>query len=179
MAQTDYQRRYYQQNRDRLAAIARERYAAKREQILAYGKKWYEDNKERKLEKNREWHETNRERHAELSHQWYEENKDHKNKRRRVTRHIAILRKYGMTEEDYKRMVEYQQNLCAICGNEETCKTKTGERRKKLCLDHNHKTMKARGLLCNKCNALLGQALDDTEILQSAIDYLNWHNGIS
>ena len=42
-------------------------------------------------------------------------------------------------------------------------------------LDHNHKTDRVRGLLCRKCNILLGMAKSDEygiDILVSAISYL-------
>jgi hypothetical protein len=40
-------------------------------------------------------------------------------------------------------------------------------------IDHDHKTMKVRGLLCGYCNNLIGRARDDVAILHSAIKYLN------
>jgi len=49
----------------------------------------------------------------------------------------------NFTLEDYNKML---LNGCNICG----CKDK------KLYKDHDHKTNKARGLLCNKCNVSLG-----------------------
>ena len=42
----------------------------------------------------------------------------------------------------------------------------------KAFVDHCHDTKKVRGLLCAKCNTLLGMAKDDVSILQNAITYL-------
>jgi hypothetical protein len=51
---------------------------------------------------------------------------------------------------------------CPICKKE-----------KKLVLDHDHKTGKIRGWLCNNCNNVIGQANDDIKILESSIQYLS------
>jgi len=50
---------------------------------------------------------------------------------------------------------------CVICGVEE-----------KLVVDHNHKTGKIRGLLCNHCNRGLGHFRDDPTLLEFAAQYL-------
>ncbi len=50
---------------------------------------------------------------------------------------------------------------CEVCGS--------GER---ICFDHDHKTGKFRGWICNGCNAALGHARDNTEVLQKLIEYL-------
>lgn len=54
---------------------------------------------------------------------------------------------------------------CAICGAPPTTK--------RLQVDHDHQTDEIRGLLCARCNRMLGQALDSEDMLRKAIDYLN------
>lgn len=44
------------------------------------------------------------------------------------------------------------------------------------CVDHCHESGAVRGLLCRSCNTLLGQAKDNTTILQAACNYLNRRN---
>ena len=73
--------------------------------------------------------------------------------------------KYGLTEEEYKKLFISQNNKCAICG----CKF-TNEN--KGFVDHSHINGKVRGLLCTKCNTLLGMAQDNIDILEKAIQYL-------
>lgn len=66
-----------------------------------------------------------------------------------------LQRKYGISEEKYLAMLQGQNNECAICHRSETLKLKKGTARR-LCIDHDHKTGKVRGLLCWKCNTDLG-----------------------
>jgi len=39
-------------------------------------------------------------------------------------------------------------------------------------VDHNHKTGFIRGLLCDRCNLLIGEAHENTMVLVNAIKYL-------
>lgn len=81
----------------------------------------------------------------------------------------------GMTLEQFTDLVERQQGLCAICRCPETGRP-TGKHKSTnpvpLSVDHDHKTGLRRGLLCRRCNTLLGMAADDPQILLAAIDYL-------
>ena len=74
---------------------------------------------------------------------------------------------YGITLEDYDKMLEEQEGLCAnpSCYNTE----KEGKR---LHVDHNHRTGEVRGLLCNGCNTAAGLAQDNPEILEGLAQYL-------
>ncbi len=72
--------------------------------------------------------------------------------------------KYGL--EPGQRAILYadQNGCCLICD-----KTVPYN---KIHTDHNHKTGEVRGLLCGNCNLMLGQAIDNVEILKAAIKYL-------
>lgn len=84
------------------------------------------------------------------------------------------MRQYGLTEERYLTLVEKQNGVCAICGLHPTGRSKGG----KLHVDHCHNSRKTRGLLCGKCNTLLGLADEDPAILLVAIAYLKkWSDG--
>lgn len=63
-------------------------------------------------------------------------------------------------------MLEAQNHRCAICGGE---RTGPGTR---LHIDHCHKTGKVRGLLCSKCNTVIGLAGEDPVRLMNAALYL-------
>lgn len=76
-----------------------------------------------------------------------------------------IRRHYGVEPEQYQAMGEEQKWVCAICGNQ----TSNGFR---LAVDHDHKTRKVRGLLCESCNNGIGRFKDDPELLRKAACYL-------
>ena len=62
-------------------------------------------------------------------------------------------------------MLKIQNHKCKICPNLISIDTKE--------VDHDHKTGKVRGLLCHRCNLLLGLAKDDINILNNSIIYLS------
>ena len=73
---------------------------------------------------------------------------------------------YGIDLHEFRRLLAYQNNCCAICGDH------VDELNKKICVDHCHKTGKIRGLLCLNCNYGLGHFKDNIDNLYNAIDYL-------
>lgn len=80
----------------------------------------------------------------------------------------------GLVYEDLEKLYELQKGLCAICSRQLTS-TKlrgTGKVYGNQHLDHDHKTGKARGLLCAGCNTAIGRFGDSVEGLQKAIEYL-------
>lgn len=83
-----------------------------------------------------------------------------------------LKNKYGITKEDYLKLLENQGGVCAICGTSNTGK------RKALSVDHDHQTGKIRGLLCSRCNSGLGNLRDDIEIIEKAIKYLEKYESL-
>jgi Recombination endonuclease VII len=93
-------------------------------------------------------------------------------RRSSATRAVRLQDTYGITAEDYKRLLEAQGGCCAICG---------GKRSYNLDVDHDHALEKAgslprqtvRGLLCKQCNRrILRSVRDDVSVLRNAIAYL-------
>jgi len=80
------------------------------------------------------------------------------------------LKKYGISITDYERMFTQQNGVCAICRRPERNENRYGLL--SLSVDHDHKTGKVRGLLCQDCNRGLGQFKDDPVLVRSAADYL-------
>jgi hypothetical protein len=78
------------------------------------------------------------------------------------------LRNLGLTEDDYNLMLERQQGVCTICGAPPSIQ-------KRLGVDHDHESMKVRGLLCHKCNAALGLLGDSPQTILTALLYLLPH----
>jgi hypothetical protein len=85
--------------------------------------------------------------------------KNHNNYHRRV--------RYNITPEMYQKMILIQNNCCAICN----CSF-VGMKPRRIHIDHDHKTGKIRGILCQKCNHIIGNALDNVLILKKTIKYL-------
>jgi hypothetical protein len=92
-------------------------------------------------------------------------------KNRHVEKNGHLKRTFNITLDDYNRMLEDQNGVCAICKRTETRKSKLGELWQ-LSVDHCHDTGKVRGLLCFACNSSLGKFKDSIETLQNAIEYL-------
>lgn len=115
--------------------------------------------KDKKREYQRNYRQKYSERRKEYFHNYY-----HKHKQ--VWSKYRLYSQYGITIDDYNRMFEEQCGGCAICGIHQS------KLKKALSVDHNHRTGQIRGLLCNKCNLLLGNASDNFVLLRSAADYL-------
>lgn len=100
--------------------------------------------------------------------------KTDKSKRTQLNCHYK--RNYDLTLGQVNEMFVKQKGCCAICG------IHYSELHRRLDIDHNHITGNVRGLLCHKCNVLMGMVLADSgealDILCSAISYLK-NNGVS
>ena len=81
------------------------------------------------------------------------------------------VRKYGITPDDYFKMIEDQNHCCAICGKHQD------NHRRRFSIDHNHTTGKVRGLPSDLCNKSLGGLGDTIEGLERAIEYLRRTDG--
>lgn len=84
--------------------------------------------------------------------------------------HDLVRRNRGIVGEyDIDKMLEAQDNKCAICDEPILLKQGQGNGAQ---LDHDPKTGEVRGMLCIKCNRGLDQFQDSITNLQRAIAYL-------
>jgi hypothetical protein len=92
-------------------------------------------------------------------------------------RNENLKRCYGITLNEYNEMLEKQNGKCAICGTTETKGRKSGRGggADVFAVDHCHDTGDVRGLLCHSCNRAMGLLGDNTQTLQSMIEYLQEH----
>jgi hypothetical protein len=74
----------------------------------------------------------------------------------------TLKRKYGLSLAQFDALRTAQGNACAACK----------EPLVKLCVDHDHATMKVRGILCDACNRTIGHAKEDLTRLAACIGYL-------
>jgi hypothetical protein len=66
-------------------------------------------------------------------------------------RRASLKYNFGLTEAEWDRMRDEQQNRCAMCRQEFGDLVKN-----RAHVDHCHATQKVRGLLCFRCNTALG-----------------------
>ena len=70
--------------------------------------------------------------------------------------------RYKLNHNDIREMLIKQGGKCAICKKPLV----------KFCVDHDHSTGKVRGILCHRCNILIG-GWDDSEWKKKALEYIN------
>lgn len=80
-----------------------------------------------------------------------------------VQKRANLKSSYGLSLEAWEAMHSAQSGKCAICGRVPP---------KGLDVDHCHTSGEVRGLLCRRCNRLLGMAMDSPDVLVSAATYL-------
>ena len=112
-----------------------------------YTRNYYKANREGKLKYSREFYVANREEKLAYAHMY------------------KLKKKYGITVGEYEAILEGQGGVCGICGW-----SPVGKRR--LAVDHNHKTGEIRGLLCISCNRGLPYFRDNPRSLRNASTYL-------
>lgn len=136
-----------------------------RESQALYMKKWRARNCERLKEYETTYNKTEHRRKSKKKYNF----SPHGILRNSQRSYVYRLRvRYGLSVSEYEAMLASQNNCCAMCkGN------RSGKRR--LAVDHCHKTSKVRGLLCAACNRVLGFANESSEILLAAIKYLDSH----
>jgi hypothetical protein len=117
-----------------------------------------------KTESTYKWRENNKNKYNQTAKNWRDNNKD------KEYGH-EIKRRYGIDLKTYNKMLIDQDYKCAICNKKHDESVKRG----RLYVDHSHKSLKVRKLLCATCNSMLGFAEDNQETLQKAIDYLKKH----
>lgn len=118
---------------------------------------WSKQDRLNDPEKYKAWSKIGRERAGEL----------------RSIKEISRIR--GLSLDQYYELVGKHGNKCAICKLEETRKSRKLGNIARLCIDHCHKTLNVRGLLCHACNTALGKFKDDINLLKKAILYLEEH----
>jgi len=89
-----------------------------------------------------------------------------------VHRNWKLQKDFGLSLEEYNQMFAAQNGLCLGCYKHQSIFKKA------FAVDHDHLTGKVRGLLCMKCNSVLGYVADDSTILRRLADYADKHKEI-
>jgi hypothetical protein len=91
-----------------------------------------------------------------------------------------LKKSFGITREDYDRVLQEQDNVCAIC-------KKPDPRGQRLAVDHDHACCPGwykncgkctRGLLCVNCNSALGYLKEDIRSAENLIAYLKRYSSL-
>lgn len=145
-------REYYQKHKNRLIEYRKEYYIKNREDVLENKKKYYMDN----IEKISTYSKNNRSYDPDCKREYH------------------LKKRYGITHDEYMKLLEEQGGKCSICGKEPKNRIgKTNMNHKySLFVDHNHVTGKVRGLLCQHCNVKLS-AIENKSFMEKALEYLN------
>jgi len=126
------------------------------EKRKAYVKVWKLKNHEKVLQQGRAYYKRNAENRQKYSRDFYRNNRQKELDRIR-------FKKYGITGEEFREILEKQGIRCPICNRDIS---------KNLSVDHDHITGKIRGLICNNCNLSIGNAGDSPDRLRAMADYL-------
>ena len=160
-----YNRKYYYDRETRLKS-SKQYYHRNKERRKVYAIKYYLKN-EKTIKKNQKrWRGDNVEQIKKYQSGWRKNNVD-----KRLN--YNLNRKFNINLIDYNNLMVKQNNVCAVCQNPEVAKDHRTGLTRKLSVDHNHKTKKIRGLLCNNCNTALGKIKDDPKLLMKMINYLD------
>jgi hypothetical protein len=81
-----------------------------------------------------------------------------------ATRRGVELRKYGLTQETYDKLMAWQGGACLVCGRPAD--------KRRLCVDHCHVSNLIRALLCHGCNTAAGSLGDDPVVARRLADFL-------
>jgi len=135
---------------------------------------WGKANPDKVKENNSTYRKANLELLKRKKNTWYDANAEHVKAKAKARikadpekyRNHQLTRKYGLTVEQFEKMLEQQNGSCAIC------KRHKSNFNRNLDTDHCHKTGIVRGILCSTCNKMLGMFKDDPEVLRSGAEYL-------
>ena len=80
-------------------------------------------------------------------------------------------RKYGIAPGWFGEQMKVQAGACATCQKP----FDWSDKQTKPHIDHCHESKKVRGILCNRCNTVLGLVDDRSALLASLAEYLKCH----
>lgn len=160
----EYRREWNLKNKDKKKEAAKRYYEKNKEKIKEYSKQYRQENIDeiriKDCDRAKLYYNANKPEILETLKEKYKNNPEFfKDKHYRQN--------YKITLDEYNNLFKLQNGKCVICGTHQSQLTR------KLSVDHNHKTQKIRGLLCNNCNHGIGKFMDNIEYLKNAIEYLS------
>lgn len=116
----------------------------------------------------KKWKNNNRQKFRQSTERWRKRNPE-----------LMFFYSYGISHEEFKSMLNLQDNKCAICSS--PFSGRCDQR-----VDHNHSCCNKRGkklcgkcirgILCNNCNTAIGMLKDDPKLCDLAAAYLRGYD---
>lgn len=91
-------------------------------------------------------------------------------------RDYNLRQNHDLTLEEFNLMLFQQAGVCAICHGPETLIDGYTGKPRPLSVDHDHATGRVRGLLCNKCNTMLGRIETHQKWFDAILKYKKHHD---
>jgi superfamily II DNA helicase RecQ len=149
---TEYNRKYYAGNREKLLAQKKKHYNENREELLARMRSHYAENKQKFRTRGIEYYA--------------------KNKEKCLTRHKGYsLRQQGLSEEEIQKALNAWKifdGVCQACGRSECSEGK----KFRWATEHDHVYLKFRGIVGTECNLAIGHLHDDPKRARNIAEYL-------
>ena len=98
--------------------------------------------------------------------------KEYERHRYSVNKIKLLEKRYNLPAGSYNKMLLAQNSSCKICGVKDNLRHK----KNLFCIDHNHETGEVRGLLCGRCNSVIGLSDENINILSNVIKYIKETN---
>lgn len=159
---------YTSEEREEAKRVARRKYyESNRDKYKERKKLWRAKNIEKVREESRLYQANFRknfpEKHRENMREYYRANP-------RRHRNYVLIRKFGITAEEWDAKFEAQKHLCGCCGSADPQHSKGWQ------TDHCHTTGKLRDIVCGPCNQIITKHLDQYRLVQ-VFKYLARHRG--
>jgi len=124
------------------------------------------ERREKRKQRSKKWQKDNPEQYKEGLAKWKEANPDHK---KYLDKKYTLWSHYRLTIEDYVNMLNEQGGVCKIC-----------KEARRLSVDHDHSCCPdklccgkcVRGLVCQRCNMMLGFIENYPDVHAAALEYI-------
>lgn len=198
----EYNKKYNEENRERIAANQLEWQRKNKEKVNKYNREWKkansekvklasrvysENNKEKIAVRNKTWSSNNKDKVNEKSRRWVKNNPDKakektlKWQKEHPEENAASKKNWADKNPDRIRTSHLKRNFgITVVEYNALFEFQNGlcaicgsdNEGKSFCVDHDHESGKIRGLLCKKCNSGIGFLKDDMNIIKKALFYL-------
>ena len=152
-------RKYREEHPDKIIESRKKTVEKNREKLNQRAREYVAKNRAKIRERNKRRRQENLDAYRAREREYYAQNKD-------KIRARFLKSTYGITMLQYDALLASQNYCCACCGAGEPRGTGNFN------VDHDHETGQIRGIVCQNCNAGIGQLGDTLDGVKKAIAYL-------